>query len=292
MEPYQVQVIVPVYNGEATLARCLDSLLGQTYPHWQALVVDDASTDRTGEILGEYAAKDPRFRCFREEENRGAAGARNVALSVADAPYLAFLDADDLWEPSMLDTLLRQAGETGAGVVQCQYLYELPGGVRVYPKGAFSQNLFLKGKGLRRVYRRMMTGIQMNHVCMKLIFRPCLEGLRFREDLKTAEDLDFCVRMFQRVEGYTFVTDRLYHYCRSAGSLTGGGLPFWQKLEANRAASRTIAAALPGWGIDRPWYRLLAWGRPYLVAVSKALRVAREKALGKRGKGEDRRESR
>ena len=109
MNPYQIQVVIPVYNGEATLARCLDSLLAQTFLQWQALVVDDASLDRTEDILREYAAKDNRFRCFRAERNCGAAGARNLALSVADAPYLAFLDADDVWEPTMLEVLCRCA---------------------------------------------------------------------------------------------------------------------------------------------------------------------------------------
>ena len=280
MNPYQIQVVIPVYNGEATLARCLDSLLAQTFLQWQALVVDDASLDRTEDILREYAAKDNRFRCFRAERNCGAAGARNLALSVADAPYLAFLDADDVWEPTMLEVLCRCAKQWKADVVQCQYLYELPGGARVYPKGAFPRNTLLERKQLRKVYRRMMTGINMNHVCMKLISRPCLEGMRFREDLQTAEDLDFCVRMFQRVRRYYFTTDKLYHYCRNTGSLTGGGLSFRQKLHDNQEESKTLADALQGWGIDRPWYRLLAWGRPYLIMVSKTVRVIREKIVG------------
>lgn len=284
MQPYQIQVIIPVYNGQLTLGRCLDSLVSQTYLQWQALIVDDGSTDDSFHIMKEYAARDGRFVCLRAEKNGGPTRARNLALEKADAPYIAFLDADDTWEPDMLEVLYRAAVNRNADVVQCQFLYELPGGERLYPKGAFSQDVFLEGKELRAVYLRMLTGINMNHVCMKLIRRSCLEGVRFRTELKTAEDLDFCVRLFQNVRSYYFTTNRLYHYFRCTGSLTGGGLSLFQRFDANREVSRTIAAALPRWGMNGPGYRVLAWGRPYLVACSKALRILREKWRESRNK--------
>lgn len=278
MGQYDIQVIIPVYNNEGTIGRCLESLIRQTYPKWQALIVDDASTDGSAEVIQHYSAKDERFVYVHMKKNGGPARARNHALDLLDAPYTAFLDADDTWEPTMLETLYSIAGRCGADVVQCGFLYELPDGKQLYPKGAFQKNIFLTGRGLRKVYLRMMTGILMNHVCMKLIRTSSIGKLRFCTTLKTAEDLDFCVRLFQMAGSYYYTTDRLYHYYRGfASSLTGGGLPFGQRLSANKKVSRTLAAALPSWGMNRLCFRLLAYVRPYIIICSKVFRTIREK---------------
>lgn len=89
-------VLVAVYNAEATLARALDSLLAQTYTHWQAVCVDDGSTDGSWKILQDYAARDARFTIIHLEENGGAAHARNVGLRAdKESGFVTFLDSDD-----------------------------------------------------------------------------------------------------------------------------------------------------------------------------------------------------
>lgn len=89
-----VSVIMPVYNAEAFVADAVDSVLVQTYPHWELVVVDDGSTDASPEILGRYV--DPRIIRIRQE-NQGEGGARNTGLDIAHGDYIGFLDADDLY---------------------------------------------------------------------------------------------------------------------------------------------------------------------------------------------------
>jgi hypothetical protein len=111
--PPPVTVIVPVYNGEATLGRTLDSLVGQTFRHWRAVVVDNGSTDGSRAIAEAAAARDPRIRVIFEARNVGVGGARNLGLAATDSPWVLFLDADDTLTP---DGLARLAAGARAGV--------------------------------------------------------------------------------------------------------------------------------------------------------------------------------
>lgn len=102
----QVSILVPVYNPGPYLSRCLDSLLAQTLPDWECLLVDDGSTDGSSTVCDEYAKKDCRFRVIHQK-NSGASAARNAALDAASAPFLLMLDADDCLAENTLESLLK-----------------------------------------------------------------------------------------------------------------------------------------------------------------------------------------
>ncbi len=279
----KIGVIIPVYNAEKTISRCLDSLLAQNHTDWQAIMVDDDSSDLSGEIIDGYCKRDERFVYIRQEKNCGAAGARNRALDLLDAPYVAFLDSDDFWESDMLDVMVHKAEETDADVVQCRFIYDFENGESYAPQGAFDKETFLEKKGLRKVYLKMMTGINMNHVCIKLMKTSLVKDLRFDTALKTAEDLEFCIRLFQRVKRYVFIPAPMYHYYRSGVSITGSSLSGKEKLKANILVSRVMTDALKAWDMDNIFYRTLCRVRPYLIIVSKIYRTAREKIMTTRG---------
>ena len=281
MLEYSVQIVTPVYNSSKTLKKCLDSLLNQTFKAWQVILVDDASKDNSLEVIKEYALKDKRIKFIALEKNGGSSNARNQALKIIDAEYVAFLDSDDYWEPQMLERMINQAKEYDCDVVQCRFIYDFPGGRIFLPAGAFSKEQVLEGKKLRKVYRRMMTGINMNHVCMKLIRAELIKGLSFDTSLSTAEDLELCVRLFAKVKKYSFITDVMYHYCRYETSLTGSSMPFKTRLNSNRAVAKVMAAHLKKWGINTPCYKLLTYLRPYTIIISKVIRIIREKILKK-----------
>ena len=96
-----ITIIVPVYKAEATIGRCVDSILAQTYPDWRLILVDDGSPDRSGDLCDEYAAADPRIRAVHIP-NGGAGNARNQGLNVCDTKWVTFVDADDSIEPGYL----------------------------------------------------------------------------------------------------------------------------------------------------------------------------------------------
>lgn len=281
MKPPKIQVIIPVYNAEKYLKRCLESLISQTFTEWEAILINDASKDQSALIIEKYVQRDPRFQLTNLEKNCGVSNVRNTALDKLTAEYTAFLDADDYWECEMLQTLLSKAEEHCLDVVQCRYMYDYPGGRQVLPKGAFNQDQLLEGRSLRKVYIRMMTSINMNHVCMKLIRTELLKEIRFDSSLRTAEDLKFCVQLFRLVKKYMFINKAMYHYCRNEESLTGKGLGAMVKLQANRRVALDMVKALPDWGMNRFYFKALCILRPYIIIGSKIIRMLMEKLFTK-----------
>ena len=282
MNQPKVQIIIPMYNAEKYIERCFVSLKNQTYPNWEAIVIDDASTDNSKKIAMECIGSDARFKLIPLEKNCGVSNVRNIAISMLDEPYTAFLDSDDYWEPDMLEVMVKKAEEADFDVVQCRFIYDFPGGRKVLPGGAFRKEIELNKKTMIKVYFRMATGINMNHVCMKLIKTEMFKGLQFDSNLRTAEDLMFCIKMFSNVSRYCFIDRALYHYCRNEESLTGKGLSAKAKLEDNRKVSQAMKEELSVWGIDTFYWRFLCIARPYLIIGSKLIRTAKEKLFSKK----------
>jgi glycosyltransferase involved in cell wall biosynthesis len=98
----EVDVLIPVRNGARYLPACLDSVFAQTFPARAIIVVDDGSTDETPRVLAEYAARWPNVHVIRSEP-RGLSHARNLAVDASEAPFVAFLDSDDIWRPDKLE---------------------------------------------------------------------------------------------------------------------------------------------------------------------------------------------
>ena len=115
-----VSIITPCYNGARFLADTIESVLGQTYAHWEMIIVDDGSTDETPAIAEGYANRDGRVRLIRQR-NAGTAHARNTAMKQAQGRYIALLDADDLWEPDFLEKQLAFMNQTGVICVCSAY---------------------------------------------------------------------------------------------------------------------------------------------------------------------------
>jgi len=109
-----VSVIMPAYNAAATIAESISSVLAQTYQLWELIIVNDASTDNTWEIITNFAKEDSRVIIYTNRHNSGVAATRNVAMEKARGKYFAFLDSDDLWLPQKLDKQLRFMQEANA----------------------------------------------------------------------------------------------------------------------------------------------------------------------------------
>ncbi len=108
MEDYgKVSVIMPAYNSGKYIGQAIDSVIAQTYPNWELLIVDDASSDSTFRLLEQKKAAEPRIKIFQHSTNLGTQYARNKAIEMATGRFIAFLDADDLWLPEKLEIQLK-----------------------------------------------------------------------------------------------------------------------------------------------------------------------------------------
>lgn len=115
-----ISVIVPVYNVHQYLRRCLDSIVTQTYPHLEILVINDGSTDGSAFILEEYAKKDKRIRVIHQE-NQGVSSARNKGIDIAQGAYITFIDSDDFVEKDYIENLYQAVIKTGSDIAACNF---------------------------------------------------------------------------------------------------------------------------------------------------------------------------
>ena len=148
-----ISVIVPVYQVEKYIHRCVDSILAQTFSDFELILVDDGSPDNCGTICDEYDAKDSRIRVIHQE-NQGQAAARNYAVAVARGEWVCFVDSDDMIHPQMLEHLYRTATEHNANISMCSAVEseQLPKAF-LAPREYASECLTVNEAGLEALYR-------------------------------------------------------------------------------------------------------------------------------------------
>ena len=213
-----ISIILPVYNTEAYLRACVDSILRQTYRDFELLAVNDGSTDSSGSILRAYAESDARVRVFHIA-NEGVSNARNVALENARGEYVAFVDSDDFIAPDMLETLLSFTDGSGFDAVMCD-------AVDVYPDAQKPSGLTVglpdtaEGAEITRVFLGKSATLWN-----KLIGRNCIGGARFPKGVAFLEDMRFLGEIAPRITRLRIVKTPLYYYRRNrAGSAVISGL--------------------------------------------------------------------
>ncbi len=190
MSTPQVSVILPTYNRAPLLPRAMRSVLAQTFRDLELIVVDDASSDDTADVIRQF--DDPRIRVLRHESNRGGSAARNTGIEAARGRYIAFQDSDDEW---MLDKLCRQvaamdeAGES-VGVVYCAYLRCMDGSALYVPEPHVQQR---EGDVSREILLHNFVGTQA-----LLVRRDCLDAAGyFLEGLPRFQDWELVIRLAQ-----------------------------------------------------------------------------------------------
>lgn len=192
-------MIIPIYNGALFLSECIESILGQSYPHWELLLIDDGSSDCSAEICEHYASLDSRIICLRQPHG-GVSIARNTGLAQGHGDYFFFLDCDDLIHPQTLETELHLmqmfdcsfAGLIYANVKSNFRLSEHP--APIVPKyHCFSCTELRDLFGNHGSYELWSIG-------GKLLARSAVEGLFFPEKIASAEDTLFLLEVIARNE--------------------------------------------------------------------------------------------
>ena len=228
-----ISVIVPVYNCELYLEQCLGSIVGQRCQDFEVLLINDGSTDRSGSICDDFAARDARFR-VTHKVNGGVSSARNLALKQVRGKYVVFIDADDYVEDSFLEKLLNAVASSD--IAACAYDRVRPG---------FSQPFVLGRTGtlsLEALFEHTLCTQWIGGGCCNKIFRADLIrelGLSFDPRIAVGEDMLFLVQYYQRCRRAGYVSDVLYHYRFNEVSATEAG--FAQKKVNERTASILLA---------------------------------------------------
>ncbi len=213
-----VSVIVPMYQVEAYLPGCIDSILGGTYADWELILVDDGSPDRCGELAEEYAAKDRRIRVIRQA-NGGLSAARNAGIQAATGEWLFFVDSDDYLAPDALAIMLDTAEQTGADLCICNINYVDDRGNEIEQMNALSplQNEVLTAKEALAKLALPTYWFYVpawNKMCRRALF----EGLSFPPG-KLHEDEFVVHHLIGRAQKIAVTDRRLYCYVQREGSI-------------------------------------------------------------------------
>lgn len=214
-----VSLVIPVYNGGKTLAKCLNSVLAQGYERLQVLAVDDGSTDESPAILAAYAARDPRLTVLRQP-NAGVSAARNLALGQCQGAYVQFVDCDDSLPPGSVETLVTRAEAADSDLVIGAYNMVL---------GTLSETKDL-GRRSDTVPLETFLGLLCKNpnsfyygVLWNKLFRRSLiegQGVRFNSRLAWGEDFDFITRYLRQARRVTYTRQVVYEYVRNPKGLT------------------------------------------------------------------------
>ncbi len=213
-----VSVIVPAYNAERFLAKTLDSILAQTYPHFEVLVVDDGSTDQTVAIAQAYCDLDPRIRLL-QQPNGGVAAARNYGIRESQGEFIAPIDADDLWYPENLEKQIAcfLRSDPNVGVVYAWSSYIDENGLPLAGCRAFA----IQGD----VFLTLLCHDFLGNASASVIRRCCLEqvGLYSTElraqGAQGCEDLDLYLRLAERYQ-FQVVPEFLIGYRKLSSSMS------------------------------------------------------------------------
>lgn len=224
-----ISIIIPIYNTERFLRHCLDSVREQTYTNFEAILVDDGSTDGSADICDEYCNQDERFKVFHRE-NHGVGQSRNFALDQARGEYIAFLDSDDSYHPQFLEILHETVRDTGQLVAMCAY-HEIkethtikpapvpdPSAINVQIISQHDAMAYITGSKKSSVKLKTPLVVSFHVITNKLYHSSLFDLRRFTRNM--AEDTEMNISVYLEIPTLAYVPLELYFMTQRAGSLT------------------------------------------------------------------------
>lgn len=216
----RISVIIPVYKVERYLDKCVKSVLEQTYPNIEVLLIDDGSPDRCGELCDNWAARSPRVKVIHQENN-GPAAARNEGIDSATGEYLAFIDGDDYISSDMLERLYRALISNGADMSICNVRFV---DEENCPLDEKNRNLPVRDEvltGLEAIQKLAGPHGWLFHIACGRLYRKILfSDIQFPRGMICSEDAYIAHRIFGKCEKVACISGSYYYYVQRKGSTT------------------------------------------------------------------------
>lgn len=246
----KVSVIIPVYNTEAYLKRCLDSVCNQTLSDIEIICINDASTDKSLEILQEYATKDKRIKIIDFKENKGAGAARNAGINAAQGEYIGFVDSDDYVDLDFYEKLYKSALETCAEVIKSNLSYI--NNPEILSKDKYA-NLFALKESKYNLIHIPTTIIKKDFLSKNQILFPT--------DLSCAEDSVFEIKVAVLCNKIKIVDSVYYYYVFNNNSLNNTSFYNINKIKSHVESMSLIIDFLNKINISKSDYLSIIYPR-------------------------------
>lgn len=230
-----VSIIVPIYNAEMFIRRCIDSIIRQTIQDIEVILVNDGSLDKSLSIMQEYAERDTRIKII-SQENKGVAAARNTGLRNATGEYFLYVDADDWLESNAIECLMTRMGEN-VDIVVCAFDYaETPENV-----WREKQVELEKWDNERQLYEFILHKRMAGMLWNKLIRRSITENITFNEKTGYGEDAEFLWNVLKKSRKMFVTNEVLYHHVLEVTSISHktysekkySAIPMWEKINSD-----------------------------------------------------------
>lgn len=211
----KISIIIPVYQVEKYIKRCLDSILFQTYSNLEIILIDDGSRDMSGKICDEYAIKDSRIKVIHQD-NAGVSVARNKGLDICTGDYITFVDSDDFLEPFMYEKMMEKVTEYNCDVVMCDCVKD--DGVIQTPYTHDIRAGFYNYNQLKEEYYPhllMMENVEYPATisnCLILFKREVASNIRYIEGVRYSEDLLFGAQLLYNAKSFYYMKDEFYYH--------------------------------------------------------------------------------
>lgn len=248
-----LSVIVPVYNVEAYLQRCLNSLNNQTLDDIEFIIVDDGSTDRSGSICEEFIKDKPKFTLYKKQ-NGGLMSAWMHGLKYAKGDYIGFVDSDDYIESTMYELLYTAANHNDADIVMCNHYYYRDKSITT--NRSVIEEGFYSGIALEEIRSKIIPKIAESYLspsrCNKIFRKQILEkNLRFCDTrIFSAEDINIVIPSVLSAVSFYYIDRPLYYYCLRSDSISGNYDP--RLLTTYKILIEKLNAAMKEYEIKEP----------------------------------------
>ncbi len=267
-----ISVIVPVYQAEKFLPACAESVTNQTFSDWELLLVDDGCTDGSGAVCDALAAADSRVRALHQPKNAGVSEARNRGLREARGEYIAFLDADDAFEPQTLEILWNLRAQAGADTAACAHQNLNPGGGTsvelVLPAGIYDRQGILDGIVYPLLGDRLAQPIFNGFIWRYLFSAQILRDAGITFEGAYLEDEIFLMEYFCNAQKLAVTEEPLYRYVLNPASATHKYMADFRQVFARFMERKAALAEKYGLEAARPQWRENSNWAGLLIAVS------------------------
>ena len=284
----RISIIVPVYKAENVLAKCVDSVLAQTFADWELLLIDDGSPDGSGALCDDYAGQDDRVRVFHKP-NGGVSSARNLGMEEARGDLILFIDADDWIEPHTCETLLRALEGAGADSAGCAHWNIQPGGEKWAESGALPAGVYDAGAIRKGIVDRLLgqrlgkPGEVLNGFIWRFLFsRAIIIDHDIRFSGAYLEDELFLMEYFCLAQKLAMVDEPLYYYLQNPASVTRNYLPdYMDTFRRFLAAKEAVVERYGLEGDDPQWRQSTCWAG-LLIAIGNEFAPGNPAPLGEK----------
>lgn len=250
-----ISVIVPIYNVEKYLPKCIESIINQTYKQIEIILVNDGSKDNCGEICDEYSKKDKRIKVIHQK-NSGVSVARNNAINIASGKYIGFVDGDDYIELDMFEKLIKLIQANNCDMAICGYIMENEYGKIIKKSDDSNKNIILnKKEALKLLFSpKRYTSFPVDKLYKKELF----SDIRYPSG-KIYEDADTTYKLIHECQKVVYTPEPLYHYIRRNNSITLSKFSpaMMYRLEVDKNLSEFVKNNYPDLYpyVEHVWYR-------------------------------------